>query len=259
MKKLPIERSVWNIIQRRLDKIEKEEKVKILYACESGSRAWGFASADSDYDVRFIYVHSRDWYLSIESGRDVIERPLKDEIDLSGWDFRKALGLFRKSNPPFLEWMQSPIVYRTRSNAADKIRRLIPKCYSPRNCMHHYFRMADHNFRAYLCRDKVKVKKYFYVLRPILGCRWIEAKLGPVPMEFYQMVEKVVDSNVRLEVDRLLERKKHGLESDLEPPIPVLHHFLENELKRFSKSDIAAVPKYADTKVFDQLFLKYLQ
>lgn len=101
-------------ILARLEQIEKDEDVTIFYACESGSRAWGFPSADSDYDVRFIYVRPRDWYLSIdvEEKRDVIERPINDALDISGWDLRKALKLLRKSNPPLLEWLSSPIVYK---------------------------------------------------------------------------------------------------------------------------------------------------
>ena len=102
-------------VLRRLDAVEREEDVRVLYACESGSRAWGFASPDSDYDVRFIYVHRPDWYLSIVDRRDVIERPIVDEYDLSGWELRKTLRLFRKSNPPLIEWLGSPIVYRERT------------------------------------------------------------------------------------------------------------------------------------------------
>ena len=108
----------------RLNAVEKDEGVKILYACESGSRAWGFPSRDSDYDVRFVYVHPAEWYLSIdlEKKRDVIERPITDQIDLNGWDLRKALGLYRKSNPPLLEWLNSPIVYWETYGVAAKLR-----------------------------------------------------------------------------------------------------------------------------------------
>jgi len=104
-------------ILERLAAIEHTELVHILYACESGSRAWGFASPDSDYDVRFIYVRPRDWYLSIdlERRRDVIERPIEGVLDINGWDLRKALQLMRKSNPPLFEWLHSPLVYRAQA------------------------------------------------------------------------------------------------------------------------------------------------
>jgi predicted nucleotidyltransferase len=99
-------------IRESLDQIENDERVRVLYAVESGSRAWGFASADSDWDVRFIYARRADWYLSVQRRRDVLEYTLSNGLDMSGWDLRKALGLFAKLNPPLLEWIRSPIVYR---------------------------------------------------------------------------------------------------------------------------------------------------
>jgi predicted nucleotidyltransferase len=117
----------------RLDEIEKDHNVTIFYACESGSRAWGFPSADSDYDVRFLYLHPRDWYLAIdvEEERDVIEGPISDMLDISGWDLRKALKLLRKSNPPLLEWLSSPIIYKETLTITEKVRELVPEYYSP--------------------------------------------------------------------------------------------------------------------------------
>jgi uncharacterized protein len=223
-------------IQEKLREIEQQENVCIFYACESGSRAWGFQSADSDYDVRFLYIHPRDWYLSIEDRRDVIERPLVENIDLSGWEIRKALRLFRKSNPPLLEWLRSPIIYQQKFSVADKLRNLMPTFYSPRNCFHHYLHMAEGNFREYLRGETVRVKKYFYVLRPLLGCRWIEAGLGPVPMEFGALVEKVASSDIlKQEIFSLLKRKQSGQELDFEPRIPAISDFIESELERLKQ------------------------
>lgn len=99
-------------VLEELTRLEQEHDVTVLYACESGSRAWGFASPDSDYDVRFVYVQQPDWYLRVDEPRDVLERPLTDELDLSGWELRKTLRLLRKSNPTLLEWLDSPLVYR---------------------------------------------------------------------------------------------------------------------------------------------------
>src|SRR5262245_21580074 len=131
---------VGKAIEAELAALERAEDVAILLAVESGSRAWGFASTDSDYDVRFVYVRRPEWYLSIdlEDRRDVIERPIRESIDVSGWDVRKALKLFRKSNPPLLEWLQCPIVYRQRSSLAGRLRALLPEFYSPRGSFHHY-------------------------------------------------------------------------------------------------------------------------
>lgn len=116
---MQIKEKIRREILARLKQIEKDEDVDIFYACESGSRAWGFPSADSDYDVRFIYSRPTDWYLSIDEKRDVIELPIVDEIDISGWDVKKALKLLRKSNPPLLEWLQSPIVYKNKPAKTD--------------------------------------------------------------------------------------------------------------------------------------------
>ena len=162
-------------IQTRLQDIEREEHVQIFYACEAGSRAWGFPSADSDYDVRFIYLHPRDWYLSVdlEYKRDVIERDIDGPLDVSGWDLRKALSLLLKGNPPLMEWLGSPIVYLERFTVADQMRDLMAQHYSPVASLYHYLHMARGNYRDYLKGPTVWVKKYFYVLRPLLAIRWI--------------------------------------------------------------------------------------
>lgn len=161
-------------IVQQLKNIEEQRNVKIIFACESGSRAWGFPSQDSDYDVRFIYVRTIDSYLSISEQRDVIELPISDLLDINGWDLRKALNLLRKSNPPFLEWLQSPIIYYEDPSVMDQIRNLAVNVFSVKATLHHYLSMAKGNFREYLQGDLVRAKKYFYVLRPILACLWIE-------------------------------------------------------------------------------------
>lgn len=163
-------------ILNKLHEIEKREQIKILNAIESGSRGWGFASKDSDYDVRFIYVHPVDWYLSIEDKRDVIEYLEADSLDMNGWDIKKALQLFHNLNPPLYEWLTSPIVCRENEDFTERLRDLMATFYSPISCLYHYLHMAKGNYREYLKGDKVKVKKYFYVLRPILACMWIEMK-----------------------------------------------------------------------------------
>ena len=161
-----------HIIQNLSD-IEHAENVRIFFACESGSRAWGFPSADSDYDVRFLYIRPVEWYLSILEDRDVIEKPISGDLDINGWDLKKALGLFRKSNPPLMEWLGSPIVYRETGTIAQRMRDLAPTFYSPISSTYHYLQMARRNFREYLHGEQVWVKKYFYVLRPLFAVQWL--------------------------------------------------------------------------------------
>lgn len=237
---LSVSEAARTAIQARLDAFETEHAVSVLYACESGSRAWGFASTDSDYDVRIVYVHPRDWYLSIDLERrdDAVDVEIEDtpvgEVDLHAWDLRKALGLFRKSNPPLLEWLHSPIIYREREAVLTRWRALIPTYYTPRAAGYHYLRMAQTIARQSLRgADAVPRKTYLYVLRPLLAVRWIEADRGPVPTEFQRLVEAGVrDETLRTAIDRLLERKRSGEERGEAPRLPVLDDFIRRELAR---------------------------
>lgn len=220
-------------VHTEIERLEREEDVTIFYACESGSRAWGFESRDSDYDVRFLYAHRTEWYLTVGCKRDVIERPVSQDLDVSGWDVKKALGLMGKSNPPLLEWLQSPIQYRDLPRATAHIRALISEFYSPVATFHHYLHMAQGNYRDYLRGDKVWVKKYFYVLRPALACIWIERGMGVVPMEFASLVQGVLtDGALVSAIDGLLAAKRSGCELDRGPRIPEISDFLDRELAR---------------------------
>ena len=241
-------------IQSELDSLEKSKKITILYACESGSRAWGFESKDSDYDVRFIYICSTKHYLSIYNKKDVVEKPIDGELDISGWDIVKALHLFRKSNPPLLEWLQSPIIYREKGGFISKMKNLMPDYYSPISCMYHYLHMAQGNYREYLHGEEVRIKKYLYVLRPVLGCIWIERGLGVVSTEFQVLVDKLIeDKDLRRAIDVLLENKKQGKELDYGIKIPEISKFLDEHIKRLTgEHQRPALSK--NTKTLEQLF-----
>jgi predicted nucleotidyltransferase len=246
-------------IKAELSYIEEAENVVILYACESGSRAWGFESGDSDYDVRFIYLRPTPWYLTIQSKRDVIEKPIEDELDLSGWDVPKALELLRKSNPPLLEWLQSPIVYAQKSTFIERLRGVMDEYYSPISCMYHYLHMAENNFREYLKDQEVWTKKYFYVLRPILACIWIEQGHGVVPIEFGKLVDRVVvDQDLRREIESLLEAKRSGAELDYGPRNPIISDFLEREFARL-QAETQTPAKTRDPTTLDRLFVDILK
>jgi len=224
-------------IQTQLKEIETTEDVFIFYACESGSRAWGFPSQDSDYDVRFLYIHKRDWYLSIdlENKRDVIECPISGMLDVNGWDIRKALQLLQKGSPPLTEWLNSPIIYKETTTLAEQLRALIKKYYSSSPAMYHYLRMAQGNYREYLKGETVRAKKYFYVLRPLLAILWIENGFGLVPTEFQRLVDKVISSEtLKHEIESLISAKRSGAELDDVPRISVISEFIEMELKRLN-------------------------
>ncbi len=134
--------------------VASEHGVRILLAVESGSRAWGFGSPDSDYDVRFIYLHPRAWYVRLEEGRDVIERPLDAQlVDLAGWDLRKALRLLLKSNPPLYEWLVSPITYLDDGILRPAARSLFERHATQRTLAGHYWSIAESQWRKEIAGD----------------------------------------------------------------------------------------------------------
>jgi uncharacterized protein len=244
-------------ILKRMHAAELEHNVKILLSVESGSRAWGFESPNSDFDVRFIYAHKPDWYLSVslEEQRDVIEYPITDEIDINGWDIRKALRLFWKSNPAFVEWIQSPIIYAEHGTFAQQVRQLLPQVYSCLSGIHHYRSMAKTNFRGYLRDDLVPIKKYFYVLRPLLAVRWLEKYQTAAPIEFQKMLH-LIDENPQLlrDIDVLLERKRGVKEMGLEPRFPRVDAFIESELLRLESVEASATPRGNVISDLNELF-----
>lgn len=247
------------IIREKINQIEQDNEVFVLYACESGSRAWGFASEDSDYDVRFIYLNTPEWYLSISDHRDVIEE-LGDILDCVGWDFQKALRLYKKSNPALMEWLGSPTVYIDRLGVADRLRDLMYKYYSQTACSYHYLHMAKGNFKDYLKADTVWAKKYFYVLRPILAVMWMEQGRGVVPTEFEKLLDGVdVDESIKREARKLVERKKSGSELDYEPRNHILSNFVEVKLDELQKRDHIYPNPGAPLEHLDELFIDTLR
>ncbi|UWG96254.1 nucleotidyltransferase domain-containing protein [Dehalobacter sp. DCM] len=247
-------------ILAELNNIEKQYHVRILYACESGSRAWGFPSKDSDYDVRFIYIHPAEWYLSVFDKRDVIEVPINDALDINGWDIRKALQLVRKSNPSMIEWFQSPIVYKQTTSVPEKIRSIITSNFSPKACLYHYLSMAKTNYREYLQGDLVRTKKYFYVLRPILACMWIEQYENIPPIEFGRLFDTLLSkSDLSREIEELLKRKIAGEEFDSEPRISVINEFIDLKIDHFESyisSLRSGVPR--EEQIFNTVFREAL-
>ncbi len=224
-------------ILRRIRQAEHDHGVRVLLAVESGSRAWGFESPNSDYDARFIYAHDRDWYLSVDLGdkRDVIEYPIVDDIDLNGWDVRKALQLFHRSNPAFVEWIQSPLIYVESGLFSSAVRALLPSVYSCVSGIHHYRSMAKTNYRGYLREELVPLKKYFYVLRPLLSVRWLERYGKPAPIEFSKLLHLIDDQPALLaDVHDLLDRKRLAPEMGLAPQVRSIHAFIETELDRLA-------------------------
>ncbi len=164
-----------------LTAIEANKKVKILYACETGSRAWGFPSPDSDYDVRFIYMHERDWYLSLSQRKDTIEH-MDNELDITGWDLRKCLMLLKRSNAPLIERFQSPMVYYVDEAFKKEFKELINQYYSPTAVFYHHYSLAQKFWKELENKEEIKLKNYFYLIRTLLSCHWIINDKSVLPM-----------------------------------------------------------------------------
>lgn len=225
-------------IEGRLAQIETVEDVRFLWVVESGSRAWGFPSPDSDYDVRFVYVRRRDWYLQLVPGRDVIEQPIVDDIDLNGWDIRKTLGLLLKSNAVVSEWLSSPIRYRPDHLAATPFAALADALFDPSGVAHHYANLGRRAAERWLDgHDAVRVKKYFYALRPALAIRALRRNPERRPAMNLQMlmVEAEIPAVLAGVIDELVAAKRHTREQGLIDRIPELDALIRDELNSASE------------------------
>lgn len=245
-------------ILKELQKIEEKENVKIIMAIESGSRAWGFASPDSDYDVRFIYVRKTEDYLKLEDVRDVIEWRCDELLDINGWDLKKALQLLHKSNPTIFEWCASPIVYMEREEFG-WLKEILPQYFSAKRGLFHYLHMASANYREYLKGDMVRVKKYFYVLRPILAAKWILDRKQAPPMLFDELVETQLEETLNPEVERLLEMKKAMSELGMAPKIQVFNDYIEREMPEIKEMADGIEEKKVDWTALNELFLRVIR
>ena len=242
-------------ILQKLAEAEEQEHVTVLHAVESGSRAWGFASPDSDYDVRFIYVRREADYLKLGMQRDVIEWQLDDVYDISGWDLQKALRLLHGSNPSLLEWCNSPVVYRTTDYWAG-VKDAADAYFSEKAGANHYLSMAKHNYNAYLTGETVRLKKYFYVLRPVLACRWILERHSIPPVAFAELLDSMLDPAMRPIVHDLMQQKMQTPELGEGAKIPLLHAYLTEQISALEQA-VPLLPKeqYPDWTPLDRLFL----
>lgn len=221
------------LVQSKLSEIETQENIKILYCVESGSRAWGFPSPDSDYDVRFVYVRPAEYYLRLDRTRDVIEWQLDETLDINGWDLQKMLKLLHRSNPTVFEWANSPILYKV-SDEWNKISSVIDKYFNVKSAMYHYFNMAKNNYCQYINGDIVKIKKYFYVLRPLLSCEYIRENKKSPPMLFDDLL-CYLNGDVKNEVLKLLKLKANTSELGMDYAIACINEYIEDKLSDFEQ------------------------
>lgn len=246
-------------IMDKLKSIESDKGIKILFAVEAGSRAWGFESPDSDYDIRFIYAHPLSWYLTPFPKRDVIEI-MDGDFDYAGWDLRKALFLMKKSNPTFLEWLYSPIQYIADDDFLGSLRELADMYYSRKAAYHHYISMAKNNRRNYLEKGVLTVKKHLYVLRGIMCALWIEDRSTPPPVRFDLLYPNsdLWDLQVIADTEKLLELKQVSAESKESVNFPHLTQFINKMLDRGHDVDIPTAKKKLGNEPIDEFFQRII-
>lgn len=222
------------LVPEKLREIEKIENIRILLAVESGSRAWGFASPDSDFDVRFIYKRPKEKYLQLNKQRDVIELPVDDTWDINGWDLDKTLRLLYKSNPTLYEWINSPVCY-CKTDFSERIIPLMKEYFSAKNTIYHYLNTARSHRKIYLLGEAVRPKKYFYALRPILACMWVLENNSPPPVIFNELSDALLPASLRSSLDYLLDIKINSPEKAEIKPIKDIDDFLEQNIEKFDE------------------------
>ena len=251
-------RDIRKEITDQLAEIERKKNVKVLCAVESGSRAWGVESPDSDYDVRFVYISRIEDYLSLQDKRDVIEWQLDEVLDVNGWDLKKTLVQFHRGNATLFEWANSPIVYKT-TDEWKKIYEISKRCFSEKAALYHYYGTASSTFNHHLQGDKVKYKKYIYALRPLLACKFIEDHHCIPPVKFEDLRKQILPKELADEMEELLKIKAKSDEKDLNPKMPVIQKYIEDEIIRYEQLlKSMQDDRINDWTMLDKIFLEIL-
>lgn len=254
-----MERNIQRDIQEKLREIEEREQVTILRAVESGSRAWGIASPDSDYDVRFVYVRNMETYLRLEPVRDVIEWQLDEVLDINGWDLKKVLVQFQRGNATLFEWANSPVVYRN-TEIWNQVYNTAKRYFSKKAAVYHYYGTANKTYLQYLQEDTVKYKKYFYALRPLLAARYINENGMPAPVLLEDLMGQELPEQLRKEIREIMEIKLVSGEAERKPQNPVVQQYIREEIGRQKMiADQMTDDRNEDWETLDRLFLKVLR
>jgi predicted nucleotidyltransferase len=241
-----------NEIKALLNQVSKSEKIRILYACESGSRAWGFPSPDSDYDARFIYVYPQEKYLLIDEKQDTMSR-MDGDLDVGGWELRKLLRLLRKSNAVIFEWLQSPIIYHDEV-FRDKLWDVARDYFSPRACIHHYLGLAINSYGKIKGQEEIKLKTYFYIIRPLLAALWIVKKNEIPPMELSKLLPIAEDQELVEIIEDLRIKKQTLAEAGLIKPIAKIETFILENMA-FTEQQVATMERTSvSTDKLNQFF-----
>lgn len=199
-------------IHELLRELERENNITIIHAVESGSRAWGFPSSDSDYDIRFIYHHPQAWYISAFEKKDHIELEISDDLDAGGWDIGKMLRLMQKGNAAAFEWLYSPVVYRSDVQKTTLIKNLSTEVFNPAPVFYHYRSLAKKKLTD--TATHTNAKYFLYALRALLCAKWVAQKNIVPPVTFEHLVDAYLPVNLQAELADVLRVKAQGGEKD---------------------------------------------
>lgn len=243
------------IILNKLAEIEQQHGIRILFACESGSRGWEFPSPDSDYDVRFIYARPLSHYLSVAAREDHLSFPINDELDVYGWDIRKVLQLTRKSNTTPFEWLQSPIVYREVPGFRDELWQLCQQYFNQRSNIHHYLGIAQGALDTIVNEDEIRIKKLFYVLRPLLAALWCLERKSIAPMKIGPLMDLLPDT-LQTQVSALIALKAGTPEGYTIRIDPALKAYIDETFRYCSEASKTTEKQAFPLEDLDRFFLK---
>lgn len=250
-----------------LQNLEKEHNIKILFAVENGSRAWGMNSKDSDYDVRFVFYRPLNEYITFNKKEDVITIAFDENlqlhktqgslIDMCGFDIFKYLKLLASSNPTTIEWLNSPIIHLGDNNI--ELKSYMGSNFSQEKLFHHYFSLFQNNYKIYI-KDgkKITYKKYLYSMRGILNALYVLKfdKVPPILMrDTVRAMQCYIPEDIVSKLNEVIEIKSQGLEKETIQRISLFDEFFEQKLAEtytgFNKRKI-------DGKLFDNYLQKVL-
>jgi uncharacterized protein len=243
-------------IKHILTRIEQKKNIKILYACETGSRAWGFPSPDSDFDIRFMYMHERDWYLSLSQKKDTVEI-MDGDLDITGWDLKKSLTLLKKSNAPLIERFNSPIEYFGVQGFKDEFKKLIATCYSPIAVFFHHHSLAKRFWEDLKNKEEFKLKSYFYLIRSLLSCNWIIKDNSVLPMHIEGLMQ-YIDDGYKERLRNLIALKATVGEKYLHQKDEKLNEWLLHLFEYIEAGKENLTVNKADMSLLNEFFLKTL-
>jgi predicted nucleotidyltransferase len=253
-----VEEIMENKILNKLSEIEREKNIDILFAVESGSRAWGFESPDSDYDIRFVYKHKKDWYLNLWEQKDTIEFMTdNDLLDGSGWEFRKALKLLAKSNASFLGWLFSPIVYRANNDFLNEIKGIAKNNFNPVSGFYHYHSMSK-GFEETLDTDEMTLKSFFYAIRTALCANWVY-KNETIPPVLFTELYPIIDTKFHSLLNDLIDLKSREIEKSNEPVDSALIQLVRDIVADNNSIKNDLINKKPNPEEFNTFFLKEIR